>query len=139
MISNKSHMRFLRAVCGVIVASTFAVAVAPGRAAAAVTDVPSGAAAYQWVDQQQVVMPSAAGTLQHWYWSPDGTGVHTDNWGGGPIAGKTVGFAYNNQWQQQEHVVARGTNNHLLQLGAIRVFSHSSINHCFHNFISGYS
>ena len=114
MTSSNWHARSFQAVCGTIAALTFVVAAPPGAAAAAVTDVPSGAAAYQWVNQQQVVMPSAAGTLQHWYWGPDTNGVHTDNWGGGSIAGKTVGFAYNNQWQLQEHVVARGTNNHLL-------------------------
>jgi hypothetical protein len=91
-------------------AAVCVVGVTPTAAHAAVADVPSGAAAYQWADQQQVFMPSSTRSLSHWYWYPGIDAVHNDNWAYGPIAGKTSGFAYNDQ----EHVVARGTNNHLL-------------------------
>jgi hypothetical protein len=82
---------------------------APGVTGGGGGDPISGAASYQWGDQELVFTPSTDGTLHHWYWI-SGQGTRSDDWGGGPIVGKTTGFA----WNDQEHVFARGANNHLL-------------------------
>lgn len=73
-----------------------------------------GATAYQWNEpggpgHQVAFAPSATGTMRRWDWSPT-AGLKTADWGGGPIAGKTTGYAWNNQ----QHAVARSTGGSLL-------------------------
>ncbi|GAA0619646.1 hypothetical protein GCM10009534_63450 [Kribbella sandramycini] len=77
-------------------------------------DVTPGSTAYQWNDaggagHEVVFAPTANGTLGRWDWSA-AAGLRRDDLGGGPIAGKTSGYAWNNQ----QHAVARGLNGKLL-------------------------
>jgi hypothetical protein len=109
IVQRTAFSAICRILATLAIATSVLVGISPTAVHAAVADTLSGAAAYQWDNQEQVFMPAPNGTLSHWFWFP-GEDVHRDNWAGGPIAGKTSGFAYNDQ----EHVVARGTNNHLL-------------------------
>jgi hypothetical protein len=68
-----------------------------------------GSSAYEWSSQQVIFTPSSTGSLHHWQWA-SGQGTKSDDWGGGPVAGKTTGFP----WLNQQHVFARSTTNTLL-------------------------
>ncbi|WP_163506012.1 glycoside hydrolase domain-containing protein [Fodinicola acaciae] len=80
------------------------------------TDAPVSSA-YEWTDpsvsppnhQEVVFTPSSTGALHRWNWTSS-NGTVNDDWGGGPIAGKTTGFP----WMNQQHVFARSKNNTLL-------------------------
>ncbi|GAB3950277.1 hypothetical protein GCM10029976_084750 [Kribbella albertanoniae] len=76
-------------------------------------DVIPGSTAYQWDDRnnaghQVIFAPTATGTLGRWDWSA-AAGLKRDDLGGGPISGKTTGYA----WYNQQHAVARGLNGKL--------------------------
>ncbi|WP_405061006.1 discoidin domain-containing protein [Kribbella sp. NBC_01505] len=77
-------------------------------------DVVPGATAYRWNEaggagHQVIFGPSTTGTMSRWDWS-GAAGLKTADWGGGPIAGKTSGYA----WYNQQHAVARSTTGKLL-------------------------
>lgn len=62
--------------------------------------------AYRYLDQQHFAAVGTSGTLTNLFWSPSTNKVVQD-WGGGALAGKPVGYVHNNQ----QHVFARGTDN----------------------------
>ncbi|WP_427890183.1 glycoside hydrolase domain-containing protein [Kribbella sp. GL6] len=77
-------------------------------------DVVPGATAYQWNDaggagHEVIFAPTAAGTMGRWDWS-GAAGLKRNDLGGGPIAGKSTGYA----WENQQHAVARSTTGTLL-------------------------
>ncbi|MET7280859.1 glycoside hydrolase domain-containing protein [Kribbella sp. NPDC005582] len=77
------------------------------------TDEAPGGTAYPWVDagragHEVIFQPSTTGSLGRWDWSAAG-GVKRDDFGGGPIAGKSSGFS----WYNQQHAVARTTSGKL--------------------------
>ncbi|MFF1820692.1 glycoside hydrolase domain-containing protein [Kribbella sp. NPDC058245] len=79
----------------------------------AVDEVP-GSPAYQWNDvgragHEVILAPTASGSVGRWDWSA-AAGVKRDDWGGGPVGGKTTGFA----WLNQQHALARSTAGKLL-------------------------
>ncbi|TDU91854.1 repeat uncharacterized protein DUF346 [Kribbella voronezhensis] len=79
----------------------------------AVDEVP-GSAGYQWTDvgragHEVILTPTATGSVGRWDWSA-AAGVKRDDWGGGPVAGKTTGFS----WLNQQHALARSTAGKLL-------------------------
>ncbi|MEU4198186.1 glycoside hydrolase domain-containing protein [Kribbella sp. NPDC026611] len=76
-------------------------------------DVVPGATAYQWNDSggighEVIYAPTATGSMGRWDWSP--AKLDRNDLGGGPIAGKTTGYAWNNQ----QHALARSTAGTLL-------------------------
>jgi hypothetical protein len=67
-----------------------------------------GGSAYMFGDQQHVVGVSAGGSLTKLSWSPS-TGLVEQDWGGGTLEGKAIGYVHNGQ----QHVFARGADNTL--------------------------
>ncbi|MFI5731658.1 glycoside hydrolase domain-containing protein [Kribbella sp. NPDC051587] len=76
-------------------------------------DVTPGSTAYRWDGtdggHQVIFAPTATGSMGRFDWSA-APGLRRDDLGGGPIAGKTSGYA----WYNQQHAVARSTTGKLL-------------------------
>ncbi|MET7281200.1 glycoside hydrolase domain-containing protein [Kribbella sp. NPDC005582] len=76
-----------------------------GAGSAVGPEEPPGSGAFVWKHQNHVFTPD----FQHRWYSP-GIGVERDVWPGGPVEGKPVGIAFDNQ----QHVFARSKTNTLI-------------------------